>query len=237
MLKRLLSRSVGCVVIELLEGQPPYHSLEPMQALFRIVQDDSPPIPEGASGVSNRFTSQRDVRITKLTYIYQQVVKDFMYQCFQKDPNLRITAQKLAKHPWMLATKRQIDSAQPKDTLSPILSSSTAAENVAESGTSVAHRKPPQVERKSPKFIITKRRASNQPPRVIPILNGSTSEIKEKAAIRIAQGKALAGGETSLPDLHPRPLTTVYDDAIQRVQAWNEALQGKHFSWIWGKLC
>ena len=48
-----LFRSVGCVVIELLEGQPPYHHLEPMQALFRIVQDDSPPIPEGASGVSS----------------------------------------------------------------------------------------------------------------------------------------------------------------------------------------
>ena len=66
-LKRLSSRSVGCVVIELLEGQPPYHSLEPMQALFRIVQDDSPPIPEGASGVSSGFMSRRNGRITRLT--------------------------------------------------------------------------------------------------------------------------------------------------------------------------
>lgn len=44
--------SVGCVVIELLEGKPPYHFLAPMPALFRIVQDDCPPIPEGASPVS-----------------------------------------------------------------------------------------------------------------------------------------------------------------------------------------
>lgn len=44
--------SVGCVVIELLEGKPPYHFLDPMPALFRIVQDDCPPIPEGASPVS-----------------------------------------------------------------------------------------------------------------------------------------------------------------------------------------
>lgn len=44
-------RSVGCVVIELLEGKPPYHFLDPMPALFRIVQDDCPPIPEGASPV------------------------------------------------------------------------------------------------------------------------------------------------------------------------------------------
>lgn len=43
--------SVGCVVIELLEGKPPYHFLSPMPALFRIVQDDCPPIPEGASPV------------------------------------------------------------------------------------------------------------------------------------------------------------------------------------------
>ena len=47
----LICRSVGCVVIELLEGKPPYHFLDPMPALFRIVQDDCPPIPEGASPV------------------------------------------------------------------------------------------------------------------------------------------------------------------------------------------
>ena len=46
--------SVGCVVIELLEGKPPYHFLDPMPALFRIVQDDCPPIPEGASPVRAR---------------------------------------------------------------------------------------------------------------------------------------------------------------------------------------
>lgn len=44
--------SLGCVVIELLEGRPPYYNLDPMQALFRIVQDDGPPIPEGATLVS-----------------------------------------------------------------------------------------------------------------------------------------------------------------------------------------
>ena len=48
-------RSVGCVVIELLEGHPPYHTLDPMPALFRIVQDDCPPIPEGASPIVKDF--------------------------------------------------------------------------------------------------------------------------------------------------------------------------------------
>ncbi|KAJ7134218.1 hypothetical protein C8R44DRAFT_869887 [Mycena epipterygia] len=78
--------SVGCVVIELLEGHPPYHTLDPMPALFRIVQDDCPPIPEGAS----------------------PIVKDFLYHCFQKDCNLRISAKKLLRHPWMAAARRQM---------------------------------------------------------------------------------------------------------------------------------
>lgn len=78
--------SVGCVVIELLDGQPPYHQLKPMQALFRIVQDDCPPIPDGAS----------------------PIVKDFLMHCFQKDSNLRISAKKLLRHPWMIATRKQL---------------------------------------------------------------------------------------------------------------------------------
>ena len=78
--------SVGCTVIELLEGKPPYHFLDPMPALFRIVQYDSPPIPEGAS----------------------PIVKDFLYHCFQKDCNLRISAKKLLRHPWMVAARKQM---------------------------------------------------------------------------------------------------------------------------------
>jgi serine/threonine protein kinase len=43
--------SVGCTVIELLSGKPPYHNLAPMPALFAIVNDDHPPLPEGVSPV------------------------------------------------------------------------------------------------------------------------------------------------------------------------------------------
>ncbi|CAJ0751643.1 3713_t:CDS:10 [Entrophospora sp. SA101] len=59
--------SVGCVVIELLEGKPPYHHLDPMPALFRIVQDEHPPLPESAS----------------------PAVKDFLMQCFHKDKTIK----------------------------------------------------------------------------------------------------------------------------------------------------
>lgn len=76
--------SLGCTVIELLDGKPPYHKLQPMHALFRIVNDDHPPIPEGAS----------------------PVVRDFLMQCFQKDPYLRVSARKLLKHPWITNAKR-----------------------------------------------------------------------------------------------------------------------------------
>ena len=34
--------SVGCLVVELLTGHPPYYELQPMSALFRIVQVLSP---------------------------------------------------------------------------------------------------------------------------------------------------------------------------------------------------
>ena len=43
--------SLGCTVIELLQGKPPYYHLQAMPALFAIVNDDHPPLPEGVSSV------------------------------------------------------------------------------------------------------------------------------------------------------------------------------------------
>lgn len=45
-------RSVGCTVVELIEGNPPYWGMAPMTALYHIVQDEVPPIPQSASAVS-----------------------------------------------------------------------------------------------------------------------------------------------------------------------------------------
>lgn len=59
--------SVGCTVLELLTGKPPYFDLQQMPALFRIVQDEHPPLPDGIS----------------------RALEDFLLQCFQKDPNRR----------------------------------------------------------------------------------------------------------------------------------------------------
>ncbi|KAJ5474952.1 Cytokinesis protein sepH [Penicillium diatomitis] len=60
-----------------------------MPALFRIVNDDHPPLPQGAS----------------------PAVKDFLMQCFQKDPNLRACARKLLKHPWIVNARRKWNEA------------------------------------------------------------------------------------------------------------------------------
>ena len=42
-----------------------------------------------------------------------KVVRDFLMQCFQKDPNLRVSARKLLKHPWIVNAKRS-DAVVPK---------------------------------------------------------------------------------------------------------------------------
>lgn len=55
--------SLGATVIELLEGNPPYHQMQPMPALFAIVNDDHPPLPQGVSRVSSSVITQSSVKI------------------------------------------------------------------------------------------------------------------------------------------------------------------------------
>ena len=130
----IVLRSVGCTVIELLEGRPPYHFLSPMPALFRIVQDDCPPIPDGVS----------------------PIVKDFLYHCFQKDCNLRVSAKKLLRHPWMVSARKQM-------------------------------------------------------------AGGTGTEGKAKAG---------EGGSNTVGDPSKRPVSNYnYDEAVLKVQEWNEALK------------
>ncbi|GBC06613.1 hypothetical protein RclHR1_06970004 [Rhizophagus clarus] len=71
--------SLGCTIIELLTGKPPYSDLLAMTALFRIVEDDCPPLPEN---ISDDLT-------------------DFLKQCFHKKPSMRPTARDLFRHDWI----------------------------------------------------------------------------------------------------------------------------------------
>lgn len=71
--------SVGCTVVELLTGFPPYHDLSDVTALFRIVSDDSPPLPPNLS----------------------PECQDFLKKCFNKDMHTRISAEELLLHRWI----------------------------------------------------------------------------------------------------------------------------------------
>lgn len=95
--------SVGCTAVELIVGEPPYFDLAPMPALFRIVQDEHPPIPPGLS----------------------PSLKDFLLQCWQKDPNLRINAKELLKHPWLRACNLPTVAAAAEQTENQFISTLT----------------------------------------------------------------------------------------------------------------
>jgi len=71
--------SLGCTILELTTGKPPYFDLTPMAALFRIVQDDVPRLPAGAS----------------------EALKDFLLQCFNRESALRAGAKILLNHAWL----------------------------------------------------------------------------------------------------------------------------------------
>ncbi|KAF2071768.1 hypothetical protein CYY_006914 [Polysphondylium violaceum] len=71
--------SIGCTIIELLTSTPPYFNLNPMSAMFRIVQDDKPPFPKN---ISNELL-------------------DFLDRCFCKNIEERATAKELLSHPWI----------------------------------------------------------------------------------------------------------------------------------------
>ena len=71
--------SLGCTAIELKTGKPPYFELSTAQACFRMVEDDCPPLPEEMS----------------------EEMRDFLGQCFHKEPSARATAVQLLEHAWL----------------------------------------------------------------------------------------------------------------------------------------
>ena len=78
--------SLGCTIIQLLTTRPPYYEFEPMAAMFRIVTDDCPPIPNGISNF----------------------LKDFLLKCFTKDPSKRPSAKELLLHPWITTPNKKL---------------------------------------------------------------------------------------------------------------------------------
>lgn len=87
--------SLGCTIIELLTGKPPYGDMLAMSAMFRIVEDDRPPIPEKCS----------------------DSLRDFLIQCFDKDPTKRPTAEALFEHEWLRKTWTGHKELRPQDSV------------------------------------------------------------------------------------------------------------------------
>jgi len=86
--------SLGCTIVELLTGKPPYADLgNSMTVLFRIVEDPMPPLPE---------TSPE--------------LQDFLKLCFTKDPEERPSAALLFEHEWIKAGNPDLIQ-RPQDSL------------------------------------------------------------------------------------------------------------------------
>ncbi|KAL3734798.1 hypothetical protein ACJRO7_024039 [Eucalyptus globulus] len=69
---------VGCTIIEMLNGVPPWGELEGPQAMFKVLHR-SPPIPEKLSSEG----------------------RDFLERCFQRNPAQRPSAEELLQHPFL----------------------------------------------------------------------------------------------------------------------------------------
>ncbi|TKA55422.1 hypothetical protein B0A53_02348 [Rhodotorula sp. CCFEE 5036] len=87
--------SLAATICELISGHPPYHDLVALSAMFRIVEDEMPPLPESAS----------------------PELQDFLKRCFSKLPQQRPTAAALFTHPWLLRNARDLRDLRPQDSL------------------------------------------------------------------------------------------------------------------------
>lgn len=87
--------SLGCTIIELLTGKPPYGDMLAMSAMWRIVEDDCPPFPEKISAS----------------------LRSFLELCFDKDPTKRPTAEELFEHEWLAANFTGHKDLRPQDSV------------------------------------------------------------------------------------------------------------------------
>ena len=78
--------SLGSTIIQLLTTEPPYYEFNMFAAMFRIVMDEHPPLPEGIS----------------------ENLKDFLKKCFTKDPHLRPKSKDLLNHAWITTPNKKL---------------------------------------------------------------------------------------------------------------------------------
>ncbi|KAI8882114.1 kinase-like protein, partial [Backusella circina FSU 941] len=111
--------SLGCTLIELVTGKPPYNDMLPMSAMFRIVEDDYPPLPNNIS----------------------EEMHDFLLKCFQKNPDDRASSADLLQHPWILKNQKPVQPKKrdPKKKMKKIKDNSSPPFFLGPSNTSELH--------------------------------------------------------------------------------------------------
>lgn len=80
--------SLGCTIIELMTGSPPYGHLDGIPAMYQIVNAKEPP--EFPTGISVEL-------------------KDFLLRCLQRDPSSRISSEKAFMHAWVKNSLDEIE--------------------------------------------------------------------------------------------------------------------------------
>lgn len=73
--------ALGCTVLEMIQGKPPYDSQVTMAAMYSIVEDEHPPLP---SRISDEL-------------------RFFLLACFRKEPRERPTAEDLRAYAWLVS--------------------------------------------------------------------------------------------------------------------------------------
>lgn len=82
--------SLGCTIIEMITGKPPFWDVGSFAAMFRITEDNHPPIPDNLSDELNNF----------------------LLCCFQKDISIRSSAIQLLDHPWIIGERDRTVSSK-----------------------------------------------------------------------------------------------------------------------------
>lgn len=80
--------SLGCTLIELLTGKPPYDDLADVACLFKMAEGQTPPLP---------------------SHIEADCL-DFLKSCLHPNPSTRSTATQLLEHPWILKAMKEHDT-------------------------------------------------------------------------------------------------------------------------------
>lgn len=114
--------ALGCTVLEMITGRPPYSRQNAMSVLFSIVEDPHPPMP---GDLSRELT-------------------DFLMSCFKKEPRARSSARELRCHPWIVLHQAADSVTRPLSATAYNRKASSTIELVA----SIAHRQIPVRNRK-----------------------------------------------------------------------------------------